>query len=158
MADRYRVRVYNSMIHGLFTPGGQVTDEAKSITRKTEARAVAKALRFARTGEIARSHRRLVVPSGPRYGTRGYVYNTADHALLKHRGVTEGTVITSRRPVDRRGAVPGKLRLRPGNGRGYLYRAKVSGYHPGSAEPWLLDAANEVLLRYGTRAFDEGNA
>lgn len=153
----YRVRVYNSAIHGLFLPGGAVNAEARDITLETQARAIGKALRFASTGEIARSHRRLVVPSGPLYGTRGYVYNTADHALIKHRGVTQGQIIHSRRPVDRRGAVPGKLRLRPGNGYGFIYRVAVSGYHPGSAEPWLLDAANEVLLRYGTRAFDEGN-
>jgi hypothetical protein len=152
----YRVQVFNSQIYGMFLPGGEVNREASHIARATETRAIAKALRFARTGEIARSHRIAVIPSGV-YGTRSYVENSSSHALYKHRGTTEGMVIRSTRPVDSRGRGPGKMRLRPGNGFGYLFRAEVSGYHPGSAEPWLLDAANEVLLHYGVRAHDSGN-
>jgi hypothetical protein len=152
----YRVQVYNSQIHAMFLPGGEVNKETTDITTKIKERAVIKANRFSRTGEIARSHRRSVVPSGI-YGVRGYVENFSDHALYKHNGTTEGTFIYSRRAVDSRGHFGGKMRLRPGNGYGYLYRAVVSGYHSGKAEPWLLDAANEVLLRYGVRAVDSGN-
>ena len=75
----YRVNVYNSALTGLFKPGGSANKEASQISVKIEARAVAKAVKFSRTGEIARSHRRNVVPSGI-YGVRAYVYNTAPHA------------------------------------------------------------------------------
>jgi hypothetical protein len=156
----YRVQVYNSQIHGMFLPGGEVNREATDITREVEVRAVAKATAFARSGEIARSHRRSVVPSGPLYGTRGYVENDAPHALYKHRGTTVGMRIRSSRgtTVDRRGhARPAAMQLRPGNGYGYLLRSEVSGYSPDKVEPWLLDAANEVLLRYGVRARDDGD-
>lgn len=149
----HRVQVYNSAIHGLFLPGGGVNDEASDITKNIVARAVVKAMRFSRTGTIERSHKRNVVPTG-QYGTLGYVSNTAPHAAIKHQGLTEGMTIRSRRPVDRIGRPPGQLKLRAGNGYGVIFRRQVSGYHPGSAEPWLRDAANDVLLRYGVQAVD----
>lgn len=152
-----RVQVYNSQIHGMFLPGGQVNREATDITLEVQARAVAKASSFSRSGQIAAGHRRNVVPSGALYGTRGYVYNIADHALIKHRGTTVGMTIRSRRAVDSRGRFGGKMRLKPFGAYGVLFRSEVSGYHSGSEEPWLLDAANEVLLRYGVRAVDDGD-
>ncbi len=148
MANRYssRVEVYNSQIASMFQNGGDVNDESKKITRLVMAEAVGKSATFTRTGQIRDSHALSTVPTGL-YGTFGYVENRARHAAMKHEGLTEGMLIRSRRAVDRIGRPPGKLELR--TGAGPRFRNVVSGYHQGSAQPWLYEAARDVLLRYG---------
>lgn len=148
MANRYssRVQVYESQIATLFQQGGDVMDESKRITRLVKAEATARAATFSRTGHLAASHALSNIPTGL-YGTFGYVENRARYASIKHEGLTEGMVIRSRRSVDRRGRPPGKLELR--TGAGPRFRNVVSGYHEGSAQPWLYEAARDVLLPYG---------
>lgn len=136
-----RVQVYNSEIMGMFEPYGDVWDEAKDITRFVKADAEARASRFSPspqvgTDRIITSHRRSVVPNG-RYGTRAYVENTSSHAVYKHEG-TNGPIVAHGEFMVIR---PGKW----GPRRAY----SVSGQF---GEPWLLEAANDVLSRYGVRA------
>lgn len=138
----YRVNVYNSQIHGLFMPGGEVNDWTSDITTKVKARAIIKSATFNRSGHLTASHRRSVVPSGI-YGVRGYVENTASYALYKHNGTAEngaGYIYPTRKK---------RLKLKTGNGYRASYQRRVSGQ---VGDPWLLEAGNEVLLRYGIRA------
>ena len=155
---RARVRVFDSRIQGMFLPGGQVNDEASDLTRAVLARAIAKAGLFTRSGEILRSHRRSVTPTGL-YGTFGQVENTARHAAWKHGGTANnGTgYIYAKGFVPRTGKGPfgnrrKNLKLAAGNGYPVLYRSRVQGQ---VGDPWLRDAANEVLLPYGVQVTDE---
>lgn len=139
MASRYgtRVQVYRPQIQGMFLPGGEVNEEATKITTEVLVDAVARSVRFSRSGDIASSHRRSVVPSGI-YGTRGYVENTSDHAIYKHEG-TQGPIYPKRRNY---------LQLPAFGGYPAIRAESVSGQ---TGEPWLRDAANDVLSRYGVR-------
>lgn len=145
-----RVRVYDSAIQGLFTPGGDAHDEARDITRKIETSAIRRALKFARSGEIARSHYRTVRTTT--LGVRGTVGNRSDHAYFKHKG-TQGPIRSNRGTItDSKGRRQrAKMRLRRGNGYPSMLRASVSGQR---GDPWLRKAANGVLWRYGVQVTD----
>lgn len=154
----YRVQVYNAHIAGMFTPGGDVWDEAKKITREVEADAILRASKFSpapqnrvalftsSTGRvlggsdrIIDNHRRRIIPSPP-YGVLGTVENQSSHAVYKHNGNgSPGSIIRPRRASYL--AIPaGKWGPR-----------RVSQVRAYAGEPWLREAANDVLLRYGLR-------
>lgn len=148
-ASRYsvRVRVYDPVIAAEFTPGGQVFDEAKQISRRVRDRAILRSAAFTRTGKIAASHRSQPIPN-KLYGARAFVENTARHALHKHEGDTVGRIIRARRNGS-------AMALAPGNGYPRLIRSTVRGYHPTSVEPWLRKAGNDILLPYGVQLTDK---
>lgn len=136
---RVNVQVYENAIHRMFTAGGEINSEARQITIETATAAAF--LAPWRSGELRAGHRREVIVN-KRFGVRASIYNIAEHALWVHDG-TDGPIVA-------------KLNLfmviRPGPGSRYphpIYREHVSGQR---ANPWMLDAANKVLLQYGTQA------
>jgi hypothetical protein len=155
-----RVRVYNSQIQSLFLPGVEnVHSEASQITRLVELDAMERAP--VRSGHLRASHRRAVTPTGM-YGVFGQVENTASYAGWVHDGTLDKEIVPKR----------GKyMRLRPGNGYPYPV-ARSSGVRGGTSvrwvgrfakrvrgqaeQPWLLEAANAVLWRYGVQVTDLG--
>lgn len=136
---RVKVQVYENAIHRMFTVGGEINSEARQITIET---ATASAfLAPKRSGELSAGHRREVIVN-KRFGVRASIYNIAEHALWVHDG-TQGPIVA-------------KLNLfmviRPGPGSRYphpIYAESVSGQ---SANPWMREAVNKVLLQYGTQA------
>lgn len=140
-----RVQVYNSNIASMFLGGGEVNREATQITLLILTGAVARASAFSRSGHLAASHRRAVVPSGI-YGTRGYVENTASYAKYKHEG-THGPIVSTRGfSSSTKGNYEAKMRLKPWGSYPAIFRREVKGQ---TGDPWLRNAANDVLLRYG---------
>lgn len=140
-----RVQVYNSNISSLFQLGGTVNRRATDITLQVMSRAVAKSLTFSRSGHLAASHRRAVIPSGI-YGTRGYVENTASYAGYKHDGVDHPIVSRRAFSASTKGNFSAKMRLKAWGPYPVIFRAVVRGQ---KGSPWLLEAANEVLVSYG---------
>lgn len=144
-----RVKIYESSIQGLFDPGGGAWDEAKDIADLVMVRAIARSARFSPspqgfslaeqkggTERIINAHYRNVIPNGP-YNARAYIENKSGHAVYKHEGT--GPVITAEGRI---------MHIRPGKW-GPRQAYSVAGQ---VGEPWLLDAANDVLSRYGVRA------
>ena len=148
MAARSRVTVTVNVpaISGMFQTGGEVKNFAGSTARRIKAVAIRRSLVFSNTGFLAGSHR-IAVTTSALFGVNSYVFNTASYARFKHNGTTGP--IMSIRPLDRRGRPPGKMAIGKANGAFVGYRNSVSGQE---GEPWLLEAGNEVLLRYGVQA------
>jgi hypothetical protein len=137
-----RVKVYESAIQGLFDPGGGAWDEARDIADLTMVAAIGRAAAFSPSpqvsdggGRIIDSHRRSIIPNGP-FNARSYVENSSAHAVYKHEGTED--VITA----------GGRLMHIRAGAWGPRQAYSVSGQ---AGDPWLLDAANEVLSRYGVR-------
>jgi hypothetical protein len=135
MAANARVRVYDSRIAGEFIPGGDAWDFTKKVTREIETESIVEASTFSRSGAILRSHRKNYIPN-KKYGCRGFVSNTADHALYKHEG--------TRGPITAHGG--DMLKLSPGRGFTTGYARAVAGQR---GDPWIGRAARTVLSRYG---------
>jgi hypothetical protein len=135
MASNARVRVYDSRIAGEFLPGGDAWGFTKKVTREIETEAIVEASTASRSGDILRSHRRNVIP-GAKYGCRGFVVNTSDHALYKHEGTVGPITPTS----------GDMLRLSPGGGFGVGFARSVAGQR---GDPWIGRAGRTVLSRYG---------
>jgi GNAT superfamily N-acetyltransferase len=142
MATAFKVDVYNSNIARMHVRGGEINDEAQAITRRILP--LARILSPKRTGNLARSHRRQVNQTLGVYGVRGSVRATASYARYVHRG-TYGPIVARHSSY---------MVLRPAyRGFGVSRQTSVRGQR---ANPWLLEAANRVLLRYGVRAVDSG--
>lgn len=144
----FRVRVYDSTLIGMFLPGGDVYGEAQDIADEIIVRAIVRSSAFSPREQarkvperhIVTSHFKRFQPAGPLHA-RSQVVNLSEHALYKHNGTRP--IITSPRL--------GYMQIPVGPwGPRKVY--SVSGQ---IGEPWLVDAANDVLFRYGVRATTE---
>jgi len=158
VASRYtsRVQVYGPEIAKEFSSVGDVYAEARKIARAVEALAiltapVGPARIDGQQDKIKLSHSINLVRSGI-YGTRAFVVNSARHAEWVHEGTAnKGTGFIYPTRNEMLGPLP-FLGFGPYNNgrRGGKPRPKYVPRVRGQAgQPWLLNAAEVVLLPYG---------
>jgi len=142
VARRVRVRIYSTQIQGLFTPPGQVNREMRSLAREIHDLAKAKSMAFRgpqvrkRPQARIRDSHSIEGPTVRRMGVSVDVVNTSPHAFYKHEGTEP--IIESRR---------GSYMQIPKGPWGPRRAEFVAGQ---IGEPWMRDAADEVILRrYG---------
>lgn len=148
MAQPYRVKVYDSVIASLFSPGQPVWNEGVKITE--EMRQQARRDSPKRSGVLYGSHYKNLLRSG-RYGIRGYVGNAAPHALWVHEGTGKDTggriypAVAEAMIVPKRRNIPRYVSGTKPNWNTHFPAYSVRGQ---DANPWLLVASEKVLARY----------
>jgi hypothetical protein len=147
VATRYRVKVYDSQIASLFSPGQPAWEEHRKLMEKIRrrSRAIAPRRGAGRGRQIYASHYVNMIRQG-RYGARGYVGNTAPHAAWVHDGV-KGRIRPTRGP-DSRLVVPkirGSYRFTGTLSKAFYPAKSVAGQR---ANPWMSRAARQVLASY----------
>lgn len=146
---RATVQIYTEAIDAEFGPGGQVTTENKKIREKVIIRATKKAPR--RSGNLKFSHRDGGALKEGKYRLRGEVYNDSDHAAYVHDGTTSPIFPKRGKAMPIPTMIRGRAK-RDGAPPGFLFpvgpsfpKKWVRGQR---AQPWLLEAAEEVLSGY----------
>lgn len=149
MVDRVNVEVYTTALDAEFGPGGQVTSENKRMRQLILLRAIKKAPR--RSGELKAAHRDGGALKEGQLRLRGIVYNDSDHALYVHDG-TRGPITATDHEFMWVPRAKGMLAKRHGAPPSILFRVGPA-FHKKSvrgqtANPWLAEAAEEVLSSY----------
>jgi len=136
---RVRVEVFKAVVDGQAGPGGGGFDTLKQANRDVFRLSVALSTRFARTGDITRSHVNAGVLRVGRASARSAVNNTSPHAPFKHDG-TQGPI----RPNN-----SARLKLPAGpntSGRIHIFPFEVRGQ---VGDPWMFRAGQIVAARLG---------
>lgn len=134
-----RVIIYEGRIAGLFNPGASGDAFMRSFLRQTHTRALSTVPR--RSNALAASHRTLGPVRRGRYGLRGQVVATAEHAAWVHDGTTGPIRPRSARylriPYQGQSMIYANPRRPSEFGNGAIYVRSVKGQE---SQPWLDNA------------------
>lgn len=136
IGNRVRVRIYDQQIDAMFGIGGDVYGEAMDTAREVKAQAVIRAPK--RSTLLSRKHQ--ITSRGRRpFGMLVGVFNDTSYSEIVHDGYP---LRIMRKGANRYNGK--KLRLPPWGAYGFTYKQSVAGQ---SAQPWLTEAADAVMLR-----------
>lgn len=136
-----RVTIYDVNVDSLFQEGGDAWEWMRRVGTEHLMMALIEVPR--RSGELARQHNLALTPVGKRH-VRYTVGNYAEYAEYVHGGTTGPIMAGNGFWDDGRPAYMGPMA--PWMDRTTLYARSVSGQE---ANPWIANAADTVLAKYG---------
>ena len=141
MPTNVRVTIYDRNLDALFLAGGDVWNWMERVGREHLAEALIEVPR--RSGVLASAHNLALTPYQKR-GTRYSVGNYAEHAEYVYFGTT-GPITTGGGFWDN-GKIAYLGPMAPWMGRNTRFAPSVSGQE---SNPWVANAADHVLAKYG---------